>query len=270
MFPTLLNIGSFHLRTLSVFQAIAFFACALVFWKRAREESYSEVKVFDGFLISFIIGWLSGRVGHIVINYDQFGFDVLKWLNVVHYPGQLLSFFLLGATLYLYFYAKKEKWDAFEILDWWAQALTMGLIWLNLGFFFTGILFGKTTNLPWGVVFPGVFEPRHPVQIYYVIFLVILYKFLNWLEFNYRTFSWYRAGKKTAQTGFLFIVFLFSYGLFSLLMKFFQPALIVVGEFSFDTLFYLGLIFFALYLLLLRSNRSFFSVNKKKFFAIKR
>jgi len=270
MLPTIFNIGPFHLLTLSLFQALAFFSCGLIFWRRAKEESYSEAKVFDGFLLSFIVGWLSGRAGHVLANPDQFGWDVLKWLNVVHYPGIQLLFALVGATLYLYFYAQKQKWDAFEILDWWSQSLVMGLIWLYLGYFFAGVLFGNTTQMPWGIVFPGVFEPRHPTQVYYVIFLLAIYKLLSWLEYHYRTFNWYRSGKKTAQTGFLFIVFLTSYGLFSLLMSFFQSSQIQIGEMVFDGLAYLGLVIFGLCLMLVRANRSFFSFKQKKSLAIKK
>lgn len=270
MFPTIFNIGPFHLQTLSVFQALAFFSCALVFWRRAKEESYSEARVFDGFLLSFIVGWLSGRIGYVLVNLDQFGWDILKWLNVIYYPGIQLLLALLGATLYLYFYAKKQKWDAFEILDWWSQSLAMGLIWLYIGYFFAGVLFGNVTQMPWGIVFPGVFEPHHPTQLYFVLFLLMMYKFLSWLEYNYRTFGWYRSGKKTAQTGFLFIVFLISYGLFSLFMIFFQPPQFQIGELTFDSLVYLFLIVCGLYLMLMRANRSLFSLKEKRFLAIKK
>lgn len=270
MLPTLINIGSFHLQTLSVFQAIAFFACALVFWRRAKEESYLEAKVFDGFLLSFIVGWLSGRAGHIIFSWDKFGFDVLRWLNVVHFPGSHLYFAIVGATVCLYFYAKKQRWDEFEILDWWAQALVMGLFWLNLGFLFAGIRFGHTTGLPWGIVFPGVFEPRHPLQLYFVIFHLILFKCLDWLEFNYRSFEWYRSGKKTARTGFLFITFIISYSFFSLLMGFIQPAQLLLGEVALDGLVYLLFTLIGLYLLFVRANRLLFSFKEKKFFAIKK
>jgi phosphatidylglycerol:prolipoprotein diacylglycerol transferase len=270
MIPTLISIGAFNLQTISVFEALAFFAAALVFWRRAKEESYLEAKVFDGFLLSFIVGWLSGRAGYVLFNWSQFGIDVLKWLNVVHYPGNHLFSFLIGATVYLYFYAKKQKWDEFEILDWWSQSLSTGLLWLSIGSFLAGIGFGHATNLPWGIVFPGVFEPRHPVQIYFVIFYLAMFKLLDWLEFNYRSFEWYRSGKKTAQTGFLFITFVTSYALFALLAGLVQPAQLTIGTLVLDELVYLLVLFFGLYLLLLRANRSFFSLQEKKFFAIKK
>jgi phosphatidylglycerol:prolipoprotein diacylglycerol transferase len=270
MFPTLVSIGSFQLQTMSVIQAIAFFASALVIWRRAREEHYSEPKVFDGFLLSFIVGWLSGRVGYFLLNWEKYGFDVFKWLNFVQYPGSQLLVALVAATLYMYFYAKKQKWDAFEVLDWWAQAMSMGLFWLNIGYFFAGTRFGTVTNLPWGIVFPGVFEKRHPIQAYYALFHAVMYRFLYWLEFNYRSFEWYRAGKKTAQTGFLFSTFLISYAVFSLLMSFLHVPSFVIADFGLDVFLYLGLALFGFGLILARSNRVLYSFKQGKFLAVKK
>ncbi len=270
MLETLFAIGPFQLRTFSLFQAIAFLSSGLVIWRRAKEEHYSEPKVFDGFLLSFLVGWASGRLGYFLLNWEKYGFDVLKWLNFVQYPGSQLLIGLVGATLYFYFYAKRQKWDAFEVLDWWAQAVTMGMFWLNIGYFFAGIRFGRATDLPWGIVFPGVFEKRHPIQLYYALFHALIYKYLYWLEFNYRTLEWYRSGKKTAQTGFLFSNFLISYAIFSLAVSFFQLPTFFVGDLALDYYLYLAFGIFGGFLILGRSNRVLFSSKQGKFFAIKK
>ncbi len=270
MFETIISIGSFQLRTLSVFQVLAFLSAALIIWRRSKEENYPEPRVFDGFLLSFLTGWFLGRLGHIVVAWDRFGWDVLKWLNVVQYPGIQLLMGLFGATLYFFLFAKKQKWDAFEILDWWAQALTTGLIWINIGYFFAGIRFGHTTGLPWGVVFPGVFEKRHPIQLYYLLFHVVMYRVLNWLEYHYRTIEWYRSGKKTAQSGFIFASFVISYSLFSLLITLFQNPIFNIRDVPLDGFIYLLLTILGFYILLLRSNRVLFSFKRKKFLAVKK
>lgn len=270
MFETVFSIGSFQIRTLSFFELFAFFVTAMIFWKRAKEENYQETKVFDGFLLSFLFGLVIARAGYIIFTWPRFGWDVLKWFNLVQFPGSQLLFGLSGSTLYLYLFAKKQKWDAYEVLDWWAQAVTMGLILVNLGFFLTGIRFGNATSLPWGVIFPGVFEKRHPIQLYYLIFHVITFKVLNWLEYHYRTFEWYRSGKKTAQTGFVFASFALSYSIFSLLMSFLQSPVFMFNHYALDTIFNLFLLIFSLFIFLSRANRKLFSFSEKKFFAIKK
>jgi phosphatidylglycerol---prolipoprotein diacylglyceryl transferase len=270
MLETLFTIGPLQLRTISLFQAIAFFAAGLVIWKRSKEEHWSEPQVFDGFLLSFLIGWICARFGYFLLNWDKFGFDLFKWLNFVQYPGSQLVVGIVGATLYFYSYARKKKWDAFEVLDWWSQAVTMGLLWLNVGYFFAGIYFGDSTSLPWGIIFPGVFEKRHPIQLYYVIFHAGIYYLLNWLEFHYRTFQWYRAGKKTALTGFLFINFMATYAVFSFIASFLRPSVFKLGDLVLDRWLYFVMALIATWLLLLRSNRLLFSFKEKKFFVIKK
>lgn len=270
MFETIFSIGSFQLRTLSIFQIVAFLSAALIIWRRSKEENYSEPMVFDGYLLSFLVGWFLGRLGHILVAWDRFGWDVLKWLNVVQYPGIQLLVGLVGATIYFFVFAKKQKWDAYEVLDWWAQALTLGLIWINVGYFFAGVRFGHVTNLPWGVMFSGVFEKRHPIQLYYLLFHIVMHKVLNWLEYHYRTFEWYRSGKKTAQTGFVFASFMISYSLFSLFISLMQSPIFMIGEFVLDGFIYLLLLGLGLYILLLRSNRVLFSFKNKRFLAVKK
>jgi len=270
MFETIFSIGAFQLRTISIFEVLAFLITAMIFWKRAREENYQETKVFDGFLLSFIFGWITARAGYIFFSWSKFGWDFLKWFNFIQFPGSQLLFGLCGATIFLYFFSKKQKWDAFEVLDWWAQAVTMGLIWVNVGYYLAGIRFGNATSLPWGVIFPSVFEKRHPIQLYYLIFHICIFKGLNWLEYHYRTFEWYRSGKKSAQTGFVFVSFIFSYSLFSIIISFFQSPVFIIGDFALDLIFNVLLLFFSLFILLIRANRTLFSFSEKRFLAVKK
>ncbi len=270
MFPTLFTFKALTFHTLNLLQILAFLAASFVFWKRAKEEHYSEVEVFDGYLLSLIFGGLVGRLAFIVFNWSQFGLDVIKWLNIVTYPGTIFLFSLTGAAFYLDRYALKQKWDAFEILDFWAQAVSLALFFLNIGYFLAGIKFGQATNLPWGLVFPGVFEKRHPVQLYLAVFYLGVFKYLGWLEFNYRTFEWYRSGKKTAQTGFLFINLILLTGFIRLVLLPLSLAQFYLGEVALDPWLYLLLLIFGLFLLLKRANRVLFSLKQKRFLAPKR
>ncbi len=270
MLETLITIGNFQVHTLSVFQFLAFGAMGMTLWRRAKEENYLEARVFDGFLLSFMFGWLVARLAFVIFSLDRLGLDPLKWLNVVQYPGLMLFFGAIGATCYFYGFARKQKWDAFEVLDWWAQAVAIGLIFVNLGYFVAGTRFGESTNLPWGIIFPGVFEKRHPTQLYSALFYLLASKGLNWLEYHYRSIEWYRAGKKTAQSGFLFIIFVLSYAVFSMIISLIQPPIFMIKQTALDSLIYFFLLIVGIVLLLNRSNRSFFSFREKRFFAVKK
>lgn len=215
MFPILFQLGPVMIRTLNVIMVIAFIATAFIFWRKTREEHYEEAMVFDGYLLSILFGLILSRIIFIILRFEHFGENALHWFDIFGHPGFSVYALAIGATYYLYRYAVKKKWDAFEILDFWSMALSLGLSLMWLGFFFEGTAFGKPTALPWGITFPGVFEKHHPAQLYLAFFYFCLYLYLAWVEYRYRTFNWYRQGKNTAHTGFLISVFLLVTGVFS-------------------------------------------------------
>lgn len=264
MFPTLFSLGQFHFQTINVFFVLAFFLSAFIFWRKGREEHYSETQLFDGFLLAALFGFIVARVGYVTLNFPQFGWNIIKWLDVFAFPGGHLVLGLLGSTLYIARFAQTKKWDVFEILDFWVLATAISSALRYLGYFFDGTVFGNTTSLPWGMIFPGVFEKRHPLQLYYAIFYLVLFVFLSRAEYRYRTYEWYRAGKKTAQTGFLVSVFVIGVSFFSFFMSFFRASEFIWGGITWDPFLYLAGVVFGGILLVRRSGREFFPSRKKK------
>lgn len=255
MWPVIFSVGRFELRTLTVLTFLAVFFAGYVFWRRGREEHYNEASLFDGFVLSLLVGGLFGRVGFIFFHLEQFGINLIKWVDFFSYPGVNSVLFLVIAAVYLYRFALKNRWEVFEVLDFAVGGLCLGLFFSWLGLFFDGSGFGVATTWPIGMVFPGVFDKHHPVQLYYAVFYWLLYLYLSRVEYRYRTFLWYRYGKKTAQTGFLTSVFLIASGAFSLVVNIFSvPGLIVQG-WRFDYLLSLAVLIFGLLLLGLRSGR---------------
>lgn len=230
MWPLLFAWGPLQLKTISVSVTVAVFATAFLFWRKGREEHYNEMDIFDVFLWSVMGGLLWGRVGYVVMHFGDFGLAPLRWLDVVHFPGLSLTIGLIGASLMMYRAAQGRRWDAFEMLDFWSIAMANGLAWLSLGWWFDGSAFGVQTNLPWGMSFPGVFDRHHPNQLYLAIVYVLLFWYLSKVEYRYRTFSWYRAGRNTAQTGFLISMFVIIVSAVHIGLSFITPtALVVMG-----------------------------------------
>ncbi len=267
MYPELFNFANMSIRTINIFYVLTFLGIGYVLYRRSREEHYDEIEIFDGFILSFIFGLLGGRVGHIIINFVSFGFDAGKWINFISFPGFNFIFMLVFATIYFGLFARKRKWDVFEVLDFWTQAISLGAVFFYIGHFFNGSILGKITQLPWGIKYPQLFETRHPVQLYYAFSFVILYFYFNWLEFNYRSFRWYRGSRKTAQTGFLFFNFLIISSFLSLLFKFFAEPVLLIAGYDIEWIFYSLILILGLILMLKRSglqNTLQKSLKKKK------
>jgi phosphatidylglycerol:prolipoprotein diacylglycerol transferase len=67
----------------------------------------------------------------------------------------------------LVIFARRYGFRLFQVSDFAAPLVTPGLFFGRLGNFINGELWGRPTDLPWGMVFPGAGPlPRHPSQLY--------------------------------------------------------------------------------------------------------
>lgn len=270
MHPILFNLGPISINTVNVFLVLAFLLSGYVFWKRGRDEHYKEEIIFDGFLLSLIVGLISARVGFVLLNLDTFGFSFLKWIDIFAHPGLsgIVGLFAMG--IYIYRFSRKNKWDGFEILDFWVSAMSLGLAVLHLGMFFDLNSYGIVTNLPIGVKFPGSFEARHPLQLYYAGFYLLLFVYLQWAEFQYRTFEWYRFGKKTAQTGFLLAMAMITSGIVMIAFSFLKEAPDVLFGVNLEIIVGFLSFIFGIILLYVRSGRELPFFKKRQHGKIER
>jgi len=263
MWPTLINFGFFQLKSLTLLAILALFFAAFVFWHKGKEEHYDNMELFDAFLISGAFGVAIGRLSFVLFNLALFKDNWWLIFNLNQVPGNIPLLTLVAAGFCLYFLAKKRKWDPFEILDFWVTAISLGMIFLYFGFFLAGSYPGRFTSMPWGVVMPGNFEKSHPVQLYFFVFYLLLFNYLLRVEYRYRTFEWYRRGRKTAQSGFLLSTFLIAVGSFYLLMTAVSvPRMLVLGT-VIDHWVYLVLLIFGVFLLLSRSGLTIKAKHKK-------
>jgi len=263
MFPLLFALGPVKLYTSTVFLLIAVFVGLYIFWKKGKEEHYLEDELVDAFIISVFWGIVASRVSFIVLHFDAFGLFPLRWLDVFTHSGFTPIFGMFASASSLYRFAQKQKWDEFELLDFGALALSMMMAILWLGNFFAGAELGSPTNLPFGVTFPNVFDRRHPLQLYGTLLYLLLFAYLSWVESRYRMFSWYRARKDSAQTGFLYAMFCISSGVFGILLWLLSSTRVFIFGVPLDLVLRGGLILYGLVVLLQRSGRSLNFRRKK-------
>lgn len=256
MYPILFSLGIFTLYTINVFLFLATFSAIFVFWKKIREDGlFDEYLSLDWFLGGAFFGFVFGRIVYIILNFDIFHFNFIKMLQIFSYPGINIFAYLLFFAIFLFKFVRKSKLDQFEILDFWSLAISLSLAIYYLGMFLAGSMMGKKTESILGIYFPNQTFKIHPVALYFSFFYFFLFFFLSFLENRYRHFAWYRNKKQTAKTGFLFIVSLLAVSLFSLLMLFFWQGEFLIHSFVIDWFLYPILFFYAIFLLLWRSNR---------------
>ncbi len=191
-------------------------------WTPVNEEQVGDLLFYIA--LGVILG---GRFGYVVIyNFDQFLADPL-WLLRVWEGGMAFHGGLLGVMLAMWWYGRKIGSGFFRIADFVAPLVPLGLGAGRIGNFINGELWGKPTDVPWGMVFPQAPDAlaRHPSQLYqFALEGVVLFVVL-WIYSS-------RPRPTMAVSG----LFLILYGLFRIINEFFRQPDPQLGYLAFEWL----------------------------------
>jgi phosphatidylglycerol:prolipoprotein diacylglycerol transferase len=110
---------------------------------------------------------LGGRIGYILFyNFGLFLEDPLMLFRIWQ-GGMSFHGGLLGVLIAMWLYGRKTGRTFFCVTDFMAPFVTIGLGAGRIGNFINGELWGRPTDLPWGMVLPFVDnQPRHPSMLY--------------------------------------------------------------------------------------------------------
>ncbi len=129
---------------------------------------------------------IGGRLGFVLLWHPAYYVDnpieVLQpWKGGMAFHGGLL-----GVILAIYLYGRMNKKDFWPLADLLAAATPVGLFLGRVGNFVNGELWGRITDVPWGVIFPRAGpEVRHPSQLYEAgLEGIALFAILTWLIFR--------------------------------------------------------------------------------------
>jgi len=130
-------------------------------------SGWTTEQVTDGLFYVALGVVLGGRVGFAVFYAtDQLLSDPMLLLRLWE-GGMSFHGGFLGVLLGMWWFARKYRKGFFEVMDFVAPLVTIGLGAGRLGNFINGELWGRVTDMPWGMVFPLAGpEPRHPSQLY--------------------------------------------------------------------------------------------------------
>ncbi len=213
--PAAIRIGSFAIHWYGLMYLMAFIQFLLLGRLRIREPQYQNLvwtyKDLEDLLFAGVLGVvLGGRIGYTLFYmpsyYLSHPVDILKiWQGGMSFHGGLL-----GVLLALLWFARKHQTHFFVISDLVAPLVPFGLAFGRIGNFINGELWGRPTDLPWGIIFPMVDSlPRHPSQIYQFFGEGILLGIVLWIY-----------SSKPRRVGQVSGLFLLGYGLCRFLAEF--------------------------------------------------
>ena len=210
--PAAIRIGNFAVHWYGLMYLVGFLGGWWLGRVRARRPGSGWDPEEIGDLLFYVaLGViLGGRIGYILFyNFGMFLQDPLVLFRIWQ-GGMSFHGGLLGVTLAVWLYARKTGRAFFQVTDFIAPFVPIGLGAGRIGNFINGELWGRPTDLPWGMVFPFVDnQPRHPSMLYEAFLEGLLLFLILWF---------YSA--KPRPTMAVSGMFLLWYGIFRFLVEF--------------------------------------------------
>ncbi|HKJ94839.1 MAG TPA: prolipoprotein diacylglyceryl transferase [Gammaproteobacteria bacterium] len=131
-------------------------------WRPVQPEQMDDLILYVA--IGVIVG---GRVGYMIFyGFEQLATNPLTLFKIWE-GGMSFHGGLLGVILMVWLFARRIGKRFFEVIDFVAPLVPIGLAAGRIGNFINGELWGAPTSLPWGMVYPPLGNvPRHPSQLY--------------------------------------------------------------------------------------------------------
>ena len=226
--PVAFTVGSLKVHWYGLMYALAFgMGWLLASWRARQPNSgWTSEQVSDLIFFSAIGVILGGRMGYMLF----YNFPALleNPLNLFKIWEGGMSFHggLLGVLLAIYLYGRKIHKSFFEVSDFLAPVVPLGLGAGRIGNFINGELLGRVTDVPWGMVYPrGGDLPRHPSELYeFLLEGIVLFIIL-----------WFYSAKpkpRMAVSG----LFLVGYGVLRSIAELFREPDAHLGFLAFDSL----------------------------------
>jgi len=230
--PVLIHVGFISIR----WYALAYIAGILLGWwyctqliKTAKLWPPSAPPInsrqVDDLVLWVTLGViLGGRLGYVTAygrgEYTAHPLEIFKiWDGGMSFHGGFI-----GVTIAIVAYALLNRIDMFRLGDLVAPCVPFGLFFGRIANFINGELWGRTTHLPWGIIFCNArltdpntgtcvagLDPRHPSQLYEAgLEGIVLFLILRWAT--------HRAHWLPRQ-GALVGLFMLFYGLFRIALE---------------------------------------------------
>lgn len=180
--PIALQLGPISIHWYGIMYMLAFVSAWWLAMRRAPIAGFSKEQVSDIIFYGAIGVVLGGRIGYIL--FYQFGAFIKEPSMILRVWEGGMSFHggLIGVILAVIFCARRQQRSFASIMDFVAPIVPLGLGAGRLGNFIGGELWGRPTELPWGMVFPHVDQlARHPSQLYQFALEGIFLFILVWL-----------------------------------------------------------------------------------------
>ena len=167
--PVVFHVGPLAVRWYGLMYLAGFLGA---WWLGARRIVQGLAPItrvqLDDLLFAAVIGViLGGRLGYVVFYKPMHFLEHPLEIFAIWQGGMSFHGGFLGVLLAAWFFASRHRVGWWDLMDYVAPLVPIGLGTGRLGNFINGELWGRVTDLPWGMVFRDAGAvPRHPSQLY--------------------------------------------------------------------------------------------------------
>lgn len=185
--PVIFEFGPFALR----WYALAYIVGIILAWRYMRAlvmndrlwagtQRPTPVDIDDFVLWATLGIILGGRLGYVLFYNPAYYFANPGEALAIWTGGMSFHGGFAGTVIAIFLFAWRRGLSVWTLFDLTGSAAPIGLFFGRLANFINAELWGRPTDVPWAVVFPGAGpEPRHPSQLYeaalegVILFLVL-------------------------------------------------------------------------------------------------
>lgn len=225
MHPLLFSFGQIHVYWLSILTVVSWLVFSFIFWRNLRRIGIGDDVIFDLTFYATIAALIAARVGFIAFHWEIFSsksplLAVALWVA----PGLSWTGAFIGGVSTLVALSRLYKVRLGQVLDSMVSALPCSFIIGAVGTLLDGAQQGKVS----------VSGLRHPVELYQIIGMVILYGVFMRVNVQGERNKW--------PYGIVSIWFIFSYALVMFLIEFVSDTHVYFGNITANQWVYLALI----------------------------
>lgn len=216
MYPVLLDLGFYQLRSYGVFLAIAILTGVWFSAREARRKGLDPSVVTDGGWLIVGAGLVGARLYYIAFSHPAYylahPFEILAvWHGGLSVHGALLGGLLAGV-----WHIRRRGLPFWRFADVVAPGLILGQTVGQIACLLNGDTYGRPTTLPWGITFTdpramaplGV--PLHPIQIYELLAYLAVFLVV------------WEVSRRARQDGAVILTYAVAYGIVRFAMEFFR------------------------------------------------
>ncbi len=215
--PELIQIGPISIRWYGLMYVLGFLASYFLIQKQKRSRELGLTGQTAQDLIFYLaVGLIVGaRLGYIAFyQYTDYMMYLKNPLEIfaTWHGGMSFHGGLVGAIAAGYIFSRRRKIPFWAGADSVIVTAPIGLGLGRIGNFINGELWGRPTDVPWAMIFPGAGPlPRHPSQLYQALGEGFLLFLILWF-----------LRKRGYRDGTMVVLFLCLYGAIRFFLEFFR------------------------------------------------